>query len=137
MRDRLFGKGEVEDGAAGGGGFNPDAAAVAFDDALADGQADAGAGVFCAVEALEDCEDVAGVLGIDAEAIVGNGKNPVPAGFAGREVDARGIIAVIFDRVRDEILQQLAEVGLINHDLGQMIEGHLRAATVNSHLEAK
>jgi len=41
-------EGEAKDRAVVRGGFDPDPAAVVLDDALADGQADGGAGVFLA-----------------------------------------------------------------------------------------
>jgi hypothetical protein len=51
-------EGEAKDRALVRGGFDPDPAAVVLDDALADGQADAGAGVFIAgIQPLENVED--------------------------------------------------------------------------------
>src|SRR5687767_6518766 len=58
--------------------LRPDAAAVALDDALGHGEAGAGAGVLLAgVEALEDGEDAIGVAGLEADAVVLHGEEPV------------------------------------------------------------
>ena len=60
--------------------FGPDAAAVSLDDLLAGRQADAGAGVRVPiVQSLEDDEDSLRVLGVDADAVVADGEDPLPA----------------------------------------------------------
>src|SRR5262249_28629011 len=71
----LLGKREMEGAAAGGlplrPGTDPDAAAVAVDDFLADREADAGARVLAlVVQALEHHEDALEVLRLDADAVV-------------------------------------------------------------------
>ena len=72
-----MGDGEVEGRALAGLRLDPDPAAVALDDFLADRQADAGAGILVAgVQALEDQEDAFGVLRVDADAVVADGEEP-------------------------------------------------------------
>ena len=46
---------------------------MAFDDLLADGEADPGARPLASVQALENDEDAVEVLGLDAHAVVGDG----------------------------------------------------------------
>src|SRR5580658_7783630 len=71
QRQPSSGQSEVEGGALVDGGFGPDAAAVAEDDALDDGEADAGAFVlFGSVHPLEDAEEASGVLHLEASAVV-------------------------------------------------------------------
>jgi hypothetical protein len=50
--------------------FGPDAAAITFDDALGEGEAESGARVGVFVEALEESEDPGGVILMEADAIV-------------------------------------------------------------------
>src|ERR1700693_4625143 len=64
---------EVEDAAFAGLGFEPDAAAVAFDDFLDKGEPDAGAGfraVGCVLKSLENAKYVLMKLRVDANAVV-------------------------------------------------------------------
>src|SRR6185436_19098961 len=67
---QLSGQGEVEGGAGARGGLHPQASAEVFDDSLADGKAQAGAGVPAGVEALERIEDARLVLGGNSDAVV-------------------------------------------------------------------
>ena len=64
-------------------GFQPDPPAVALDDALAQGEADPGAGVLLlAVETLEDHEQALEVPGLDADAVVADLEGPEAAVLA-------------------------------------------------------
>jgi len=64
---------------------------MSFHNLFADGQSDAGAGIFLpAVEPLEDDEDALGVLRGNADAVVPYGENPPVALSAGRDVNAGG-----------------------------------------------
>ena len=61
-------QGEVEAGAAVDGGFGPDFTAVAVDDALDGGEADAGAWELgLGVEALKGAEELGGAARVEAE----------------------------------------------------------------------
>ena len=76
-------------------GFDPDVAAMAFDDLLAHGQADAGAGILVAsVQALEDLEDAFGVAQINADAVVVDRDDPLGGAALDADVDARRFAAV-------------------------------------------
>src|SRR5690606_23413819 len=67
----LLGQREMECGAFAGPRLDPDAAVVALDDLLADGEADPGAGILpLAVQPLEHHEDALEVLRLDADAVV-------------------------------------------------------------------
>ncbi len=56
--------------------FRPDASAMPGDDALDDGQPDAGAGkFFLGVQALEGCEELIGIAHIETGAIVSHIKD--------------------------------------------------------------
>src|SRR5947207_11340852 len=93
----------------------PDAAAVAVGDPPADRQADAGAGVLlAAVEPAEHLENALGVALLDADAVVAYDDVPLT-----RLVDAldanlrRDVVARELDRVGDQVLQQLADLGRV------------------------
>src|SRR5947208_12774967 len=74
---RLDGNREMESAAALGSRLDPDVAALALDDPLADCEADAGACVILArMESLEHGEDPVGVGGVDADAVVRYSKVP-------------------------------------------------------------
>src|SRR3984957_2371318 len=64
------GKREMEDGAFILHRFDPDSASVGFDNAAADGEADAGAGDFAAVQAFEGEKNQIVIGGIDAAPVI-------------------------------------------------------------------
>ena len=104
-----------------GGSFGPDAAAVAFDDAFDVGQADAGAfEVAGVVEALEDAEELGGVLGIEAGSVVADEEGEkLGAGGGGFDADLNGggrAAAGELDGVGQEIGDDLAEEGAVAED---------------------
>src|SRR4029079_17339799 len=69
--------GEAETRAVGVGRVDPDAAAVVFDDLLAQREADTGSTVgIAAVQPLEDDEDLVLELAGDADAVVGDTEAP-------------------------------------------------------------
>src|SRR5439155_2048523 len=114
--------------AALGAGLDPDAPAVAPDDLLDDGQADAGAGIRVAgVQALEHLEDALAVARVDADAVVGDLEVPVLALAARADLDARGGLAAELQRVGDEVLEQLGELHPVAVDGGQIGGEHLPA----------
>ena len=102
--------------------FHPDSAAMPFHDALAEGQADAGARVLgLAVETLEDNKNALKIRRLDADAIVAHGESPKcgwrSAGAGSRrrigrfachaDVDMGTGLAMKFEGVADEVLKQL------------------------------
>ena len=89
-------------------GFDPDSSAIALNHALANSQSDAGAGIFLILmEPFENTEDFLLVLGVDPYAVVLNRNTPRGASDIRRDVDLRNILASIFERVSDEILENL------------------------------
>ena len=99
-----------------GSGLDPDTAAMELDDFFADGQADAGAGVFAAgVEALEYDEDAVEGFRVDADAVVLDRESPLVLVWKVECVDAyvRRGFAVKFEGVGDEVLEELGEHGRV------------------------
>ena len=78
---------------------------------MTDGQADAGARVLGAgVEALEDLEDALGVLRLNANAVVLDGKQPLTLAVPGGDMDARRVLAPELDGIGDEVLENQHEL---------------------------
>src|SRR6266849_5715374 len=119
------GDGEVELRAAADFAFDPDAAAMHFDDVLGDGEAEAGAAELAGargVDAIEALEDARLVGGGDADAGIGDGEDDFGvAGFgadrnlAARERVLRGVV--------EQILQDFREAAAIAGDVGHAVEG--------------
>src|ERR1039458_10476459 len=106
---------EVKRGAAPGLRFHPDATPTALHDLLADGQPDARAGVlFVGVQPLEDREDTLGILGLDSDAVIADGKNPFISLLLGRNVNP-GRLDVELDGVPDQVLKQLHQQQFVMH----------------------
>src|SRR5579884_52793 len=100
--------GELERRSAAGLGFNPDAAVVSLDDALADGQADAGTGILVArVQPFKKPKDQLAVLRLNADAVVGDRKKPVAGLILRANVNhRRPERAAVFDGVADQVLKK-------------------------------
>src|SRR6185503_2655446 len=105
----------MERASAVGVAFDPDPPTMTLDDPLADGEADAAARVFVpAVQPLEYGEDPGGVFGLDPDSVVRDREDPVSLVTGRRYVDSRhGAGGDELDRVRDEVLEQLRELGLV------------------------
>ena len=107
-----------------------------FDDFLTDRQADTRSGIFSArVESLEDDENAIGKLRVDADAVVANFDLPFSADVFGSDVHDRRLVTVEFDRVADEVLKQLRELGGVAHDDRQFIKNYLAAVFGDSGLQ--
>src|SRR6185295_3578461 len=101
----------MERRALAGGGLDPDASAVALDDLLADGEADAGAGVLLTgVQALKQHEYFLEVLGLDADPVVPDEEVTFLAVRLGADLDLDGRRAAILDGVAHQVLKQLREL---------------------------
>ena len=86
------------------------APAVVLDDLAAHREPDPGPRVDVpGVQALEDDEDPVGVLGVDADAVVGHGELPALAVAARRDAHQRRLVAVELDRVGDQVLEHESE----------------------------
>src|SRR5262249_52747798 len=91
--------------------LGPDPAAVALDDLLADREADPGPGVAVPrVQALEDDEDPLRVPHLEADAVVSYRDDPLLAFAVRLDPDVRRILPAELDRVRDQVLEELADL---------------------------
>ena len=83
-----------------GRGFDPDATADAFDDHLAEGEADAGTGVLVPrVQSLEHNKELAGVRGVNTDAVVLNTEDPGGGVLSSGDVDLGGMAGSELDGV--------------------------------------
>src|SRR5205807_392337 len=113
---------ELETGAVVWLGFNPDPAAVMLDDLLADCQANAVARIFRArVQPMENREDAGLALWGYAYTIVDDTEAPVPARGFGEDRDHRWLLLAEFDRVSDQVLKYLLQVGTVRRDHWQLL----------------
>ena len=92
---------------------------VPFNDFLADGQPDAVARIFGAgVQAVENDEDVLGMLGGYADAVVGDGEYPIGPSLLRRDVNDGSFGATKLDRVSNQVLEHLLQLGTVGHQRG-------------------
>src|SRR6185437_3924329 len=122
-------QGKEKGGTLPGLGLDRDVAAVPFDDLLADGQADAGAGkLFPLVQPLEHAKNLFKVLRINSQSVVFHRKHPFIFSAAGdgdmHLGNAAG--ALVLDGISDQVLEQLNELGFIRQDRGQGTMGDQR-----------
>src|SRR5260370_39014196 len=83
-------------------GLHPDSPACALDNPLANRKAHAGAWILDRVlKTLEDPKDLLLVLGIYADAVILNGKQPFLALPLGRDMNPRRLASAVVDRVPD------------------------------------
>src|SRR5262245_47396176 len=109
--------------------LHPDATAVAFDNLLADRQADAGARILVAgVQPLENLEVWLPELRLDADSIGADREVPLGPVLSGPDVDARGRLATILDGVADQVLEYLDQLAFVHQDGGQGVVSHRGAA---------
>src|ERR1700722_1365629 len=95
-------------------GFHPEMASVAFDNFLADCQANAGAGVFVpGVQPLEDDENPLEVLRPYADAVVLHRELPMDNVSVHGNVDFRCLETAELDCVADEVLEQLRQLSSV------------------------
>src|SRR5688572_10729748 len=93
--------------------LDPDASAVALDHLLADRQPDAGSRVLAlVVQPLEHHEDALEVLRLDADAVVARREFPFRFSFRNRKVNSRNRSRAEFERIADEVLEELPELHL-------------------------
>jgi len=137
VRGRFL-QGEVEGGASSGGGLDPDAAVVEFDDAFADGEADACA--FDAVggaRALKDLEDSLAVFGRDAHAVVCDPEAMATAGADVADADDGGASVGEFEGVGKEVAEEFGDADAVATEGGKGgIEADFGACLLNGDTEA-
>src|SRR5260221_1577118 len=116
--------------------FDPNLAAVPFDDFLAKRQSDAGAGIFLpAVQALKEDENAPEILGRDPDPIVPDRKLPFQALAFDLHLNHWRLRAAELDRVADQVLEQLGELDRVPLDARQGVMGYDCAAFFDSQLE--
>src|SRR6266404_3672128 len=119
-------QGEVKGGAAAYGAFGPGAPAVAFDDPLDTGQADAGAGELGnRMEPLERLEQLARKGRIEADPVVAHvaADSGLLSG-GGAELDGGAVaLAGIFRRVFDQVLHHGTDESAIGVHPDTVVEG--------------
>src|SRR5574340_430848 len=104
----LFRQGEDESAAFTRPGFHPDMAAVALHHLLADGEADAGPGIFAlVVQPLEHHEDALEILRLDADAVVPHRKFISLAKILHRHMDSRNGRGTELERIGHQVLEEL------------------------------
>ena len=72
-----------------------------------------------AAHAREHVEDPRRLVGVDADAVVAHGHDPLVAAAPRGDVDERRLLAAELDRVADEVLQDAAQMARVAVDLGQ------------------
>lgn len=122
-----------------GGGLDPDASAMLFDDAPANGKTDAGAGVLrTAVEPLKDLKESVGFGRIEADAVVGNAEDYLFAGGLRGDSDLRPpAVAAEFNGVADEILEKLPELAPAADHRRQWVNRHSRPSLLSGRPEVR
>src|SRR5437660_11390764 len=101
-------------------GLDPDPAAVALHDLLADREADPGPGIIVlAVQPLEDDEDAVEVLRIDADAVVAHAEQPLAVAALGANLDLRTGRSAELERVGDQVQEQVLELARVRRNGGQ------------------
>src|SRR5262245_38986872 len=95
--------------------LRPDAAAVAHDDAVRDGQAHARALELArTVQPLEHAEQLVGVLHVEARAVVRDRKDHFPAFDAAADADARlRPLRAVLEGIADQVRPYVADDGWI------------------------
>ena len=102
-----------------------------------------------AVQPLEDLEDALEVLGVEADAVVGDAQDAAPARRLGGAAVAGSrpstsaatrttggcVGPVELERVGDQVLQQLADLGRVGLDRGQRADLDAAAAGLDRHLQ--
>ena len=103
--------------------FDPDPAAVALDDPLADRKANPRAGDRPPVQPLEDPKNDLVICGCDSDPVISEGKPPHAILVDCGNMDARCPLSTILEGVTDQVLEKLNEMGLVSEDDGQVIAG--------------
>jgi hypothetical protein len=84
------------------------------------------------MQPLEKPKDSLLVVGIDTNAVIADGKNPVSILALGSDVHhRRSSVASVFYGISDEVLEQLLQMRAMHLQRGQRIGGYSRAAFRN------
>src|SRR5690606_17465417 len=124
---RVSAQGEEEGRASSRLGLDPDGAVVALDDLLDEGETRSGAFrlVVLGIEPLEDPEDVAVELSVDAVSIVSDKVDVSVAVALGEVADFDELLGggVVLQGVRDEVAEHLLDVDGVADARGELAEG--------------
>src|SRR5258708_38747927 len=101
--------------------LGPDTASQAIHRGFANRQADPGAGVLFAVQALKDPKDIFQVLRFDTDAVVLDGKNPSAVLKPRGDANLERLDGAILDGVADQVLKQLQQQDLDGIDHRQRL----------------
>src|SRR3954453_13534431 len=94
--------------------LRPDPAPVSLHDSLADRQAAPRARVLLlGVQPLEDHEDPPRVARVEPDPVIADREHPLLALASGGEVDVGRALAPELDRVADQVLEELADLGAV------------------------
>src|SRR5438876_10579894 len=106
-RTLLHGDREVERCPLSWAALRPDAPAMAFDNLLANRQANTRAGVLPAgVQALKDAKDTLGILRVEANAVILHREPPGVALRLDSDMHLRRTLTAVFEGVPDQVLQE-------------------------------
>ncbi len=109
---------------------------MALNNLLAHCQADPGAVVFVPlVEALEDLEDLVAVAVLDADPVVADREAPLPLSRFGLHLHPGRAVAAEFDRVGNQVLAELGQLGWVALHFRQRAALHLRTRLLDRDLE--
>src|SRR5690242_2237677 len=82
-----------------------------FDNALADGKPYSGARDLIAMQTPEKPEDPFRMWRINPDAVVLHGKDPLRLSLFGAEMNARRLLSPVLQRVADQVLEHLHQLG--------------------------
>lgn len=98
---------------------------MSFHDLSASREAETGTGKIVPImQSPKSHEDLISGFGSDPDAVVLNGKDMFSFLTDGRNVDMRCLVSAELDRVADEVLEELADLGRVRSDFGERIVGH-------------
>jgi hypothetical protein len=113
------GERETESGSGIDFRLDPDPASMPLHNFLADSKSHSGAGVFAAMETLEDAKHLLGILGLDSDAIVFDRNQPFVAAAPSRDTNSRRYLRLrVLDRVDRQVLKQARELDWIALNTG-------------------
>ena len=103
-----------------------------FNDLLANGQPYPSARIFTAsVESLEKDKDSLGVLGVEADPVIADGKSPLVALLRRRDMDVRWELTPELKGITQQVLKYTAQLRDIRQYDGQGIMGDHRPGVGN------
>ncbi len=125
-----------EGGTLAGLRLDPDAPAVPFHDAFADGQPDTRAGIILAlVQTLEDDEDALEILRVDTNTVIADREDPVGCLFFDTYMNFRFLLAMKLDGIADQVLEERFQLRIIPHHHWQRVIGQFGLALYERDLQ--